>query len=145
MYLPTNMNAHGADLTDTNTWNDAIQEGRRGYVTLSPEFSAGLVGIDENRQRVAIDLIKAGESPENAYWDGENPSGITMYHILSPYTLGYDIVEAIEGDLTPPSTLMSERGIKEIILGADDNDDGTVTITVGFASPENYDILVAEG
>lgn len=145
MYLPTNMNAHGADLTDTNTWNDAIQEGRRGYVTLSPELSAGLVGIDENRQRVAIDLIRAGASPENAYWDGENPSGITMYHILSPYTLGYDIIDAVTGNLTPPSTLMNERGIKEIILGADDNDDGTVTITVGFASPENYDILVAEG
>ncbi len=138
------MNATGADLTNIENWNDTIQEGRRGYVTLSPELSAGLVGVDANRQQVAIDLIRAGADPENAYWDGENPSGITMYYILSPYTLGYDIVDAITGNLTVPSVIMEDRNIVEIILGVDNNDDGTVTITVGFASPENYAYLVAE-
>ena len=130
----------GRDLTNADNWNDTIVEGQRGYVPLN-DFAIGFEGISNDRQRIVVNLIRGGVSMENATCDGENPSGRIQYHILSPYTLRYDIIAAITGELQTPSDIVRERNLREIIIGVEDFG-GTTNVIVGFCSPENYEYLL---
>ena len=130
----------GRDLTNADNWNDTIVEGQRGYVPLN-DFAIGFEGISNDRQRIVVNLIRAGVSMENATCDGENPSGRIQYHILSPYTLRYNFVAALTGELKTPTAIAEERNLKVIILGVEDFD-GTTNVVVGFCSPENYERLL---
>lgn len=128
------------DLTNTDNWNDTIVEGQKGYIPLN-ELAKGFESVSEDRQKIIVNLIKAGASMENATSDGENPSGRIQYHILSPYTLRYNFVAALTGELKTPCDIAKERNLKVIILGVEDFG-GTTNVVVGFCSPENYEYLI---
>ena len=71
--------------------------------------------------------------------DGENPSGLSTYHLLSPYVLRYDIMAAIEGDLVSPSEIARSRNLRAVMFESGENpDNGEFYVGIAFITEEFY-------
>jgi len=128
------------DLRDTDNWDGLIRAGEIGYIELNHTMAQYFQGATADLQHV---LSSCGT--ENAYMDGENPSGLTQYHLLSPYVLRYDIMAAIEGDLVSPSEIARSRNLRAVMFESGENtDNGEFYLGIAFVSEGFYQNIMQD-
>jgi len=129
------------DMRNTDNWNDIIQQGSIGYIELNQPMAQYFEGPSPCLERV----ISRNTHSENAYCDGENPSGLSTFHLLSPYVLRYDIMETIEGDLTPPSEIARSRNLRAVLYESGENtDNGEFYLGIAFVSESMYQSIMQD-
>lgn len=129
------------DMRNTDNWNDIIQEGSIGYIELNHTMAQYFNGPSVCLERI----ISRETASENAYCDGENPSGLSSFHLLSPYVLRYDIMAAIEGDIVSPSEIARSRNLRAVMFESGENtDNGEFYVGIAFVSEAFYQDLMEE-
>ena len=129
------------DLRDTDNWDGLIRAGEIGYIELNHTMAQYFNGPSVCLERI----ISRRTESENAYCDGENPSGLSSFHLLSPYVLRYDIMETIEGDLVSPSEIARSRNLRAVMFESGENtDNGEFYVGIAFITEAFYQNLMQD-
>lgn len=128
------------DMRNTDNWDGIIRAGEIGYIELNHSMAQYFQGPS-----TCLERIISSCGTENAYCDGENPSGLSTYHLLSPYVLRYDIMAAIEGDLVSPSEIARSRNLRAVMFESGENpDNGEFYVGIAFITEEFYQNIMQD-
>lgn len=131
-------------------WREAAESGEGTVVTfrvIENTYTRGYLYTDSSSMnQIVYDAIRGGASPEEAYCDGENPSGCGQVYAISPYTHGrWGLQTGTTERGWTPGRILDDAGLTYMVMDETTAEDGSLLyLTIVLLTPERRAEWLAE-